>query len=331
MKRILPSISFVTCVLAVLGVGLVSSGTSAALTAGGNEAGGFASVASTAAPKSVEAYVTYYGWYDNTPPGCATAYSGCAKGTGTYKNPITFASYTKEFPVGTIVYYPTVEKYFVMGDECQECEADWNGRGPDGGPHLYHLDLWIGGRGGNEYDVINCEDGLTQGLPPNGAPLLTPLILHPPSDLPVSTEQLFDSRTSHCFGGEQTETSYGRYDNKRTGDCLADKLDSTKSGSPAVAAPCNTSAAEDLAFDGAFFTVNGLCLQAKGSTYGSTLDFATCTGGPYEQWEIGSNGTIAWIQYLRCIADVGGTIEFATCSATADNEWTFVSESPPGG
>jgi len=72
-------------------------------------------------------------------------------------------------------------------------------------------------------------------------------------------------------------------------------------------------------------------LQAKGSTYGSTLDFATCTGGPYEQWEIGSNGTIAWIQYLRCIADVGGTIEFATCSATADNEWTFVSESPPGG
>ncbi len=48
--------------------------------------------------------------------------------------------------------------------------------------------------------MINCEDGLTQGMP-NGSPLLTPFIVNPPADLPVSTEALFNSRTNHCFGG----------------------------------------------------------------------------------------------------------------------------------
>jgi hypothetical protein len=278
--------------------------------------------ASTKTPISVDADVTYYGWYDNTPPGCATAYSGCAKGTGTYAHPITFASSPKEFPVGTIVYYPTVEKYFVMGDLCQECEADWNGKGPDGGPHLYHLDLWIGGKGANEYDLINCEDALTQATP-SGAPLLTPLILDPPSDLPVSSEPLFDAHTSHCFGGLQTETTVGRYVNKKTGQCLSEQRNSAISGSPLVLARCDARTAEDLSFDGAFFTVNKLCLHAEGSGYGSRLDFTSCTGGPYEQWEINANGTIAWIQYLRCITDVAGTVVFGRCAATPDNEWTF--------
>lgn len=282
----------------------------------------------SATPRSVEAYVTYYGWYDNTPPGCATAYSGCAKGTGTYEKPITFASYVKEFPVGTIVYYPTVEKYFVMGDLCQECQADWTGKGPDGGPHLYHLDLWIGGKGGNEFDVINCEDGLTQGMP-DGAPLLTPLIIDPPSDLPVSTEALFNPSNNHCFGGAQTGASYGRYQNRRTGDCLANPGDSSTSGTPVVAAPCSGSADEDLAFEGAFFTINNLCLETRGSNYGSELEWSKCTGGPFQQWETGSDGTIAWIQYLRCIGDIRGTVELVKCQPGPDNEWYYRSEKRP--
>lgn len=284
--------------------------------------------ASMKSPKAVEAYVTYYGWYDNTPPGCATAYSGCAGGTGTYRDPITFASYKKEFPVGTIVYYPTVEKYFRMGDECQECKADWNGKGPDGGPHLHHVDLWIGGKGGNEFDVINCEDGLTQGMP-NGSPLLTHLILNPPAGLPTSTEPLFNARTNHCFGGARTETSHGRYENKKTGKCLKDAADGSTSGSRAVAAPCSTAADEDLAFDGAFFTVNHLCLATKAPKFGSRLHFVACSGGPRQQWEMGSHGTIAWIQYLKCISDVRGTIELASCKVSKtnrDNQWTHVSE-----
>ncbi len=272
--------------------------------------------------------MTYYGWYDNTPPGCATAYSGCAGGIGSYKDPITFASYVKEFPVGTIVYYPTVEKYFVMGDSCQECKADWVGKGPDGGPHLHHLDLWIGGKGGNEFDVINCEDALTQGLP-DGKPLLTPVIIDPPSNLPVSTEALFSVRTGHCFGGATTETSHGRYRNKESGRCLADKGGSGTSGSPLVLATCSTAASEDLAYDGAFFVVNKLCLHTEGSSTGSRLDFTICSGNPRQQWSINGNGTISWIQYLKCLNDVNGAVVLGKCSPSPVNEWSYKAEPAP--
>ena len=217
-----------------------------------------ASVAAIARTTQVNAYVTYYGWYDNTPPGCSTAFApGCAKGKGTYSDPITFASDIREFPVGTIVYYPTVEKYFRMRDDCSECDADWQGKGPDGGPRLHHLDLWIGGKGGDERDAIRCEDALTQALP-NGTPLQTPVVVNPPPGLPTSTEPLFNSRTNWCFGGARNETYYGRYQNRQTHECLKDSGRNT--GAPVVAAPCNTGVSEDLAFDGAFFTVRKLCL-----------------------------------------------------------------------
>jgi hypothetical protein len=291
--------------------------------------GASTSVARTAAaaaakqPKQVEVYATYYGWYDNTPPGCATAYSGCAHGTGTYKNPITFASDKAEFPVRTILYYPTIEKYVRMGDDCQECDEDWSGKGPDGGPRLHHVDIWIGGKGGDEFDVINCEDGLTQGMP-NGAPLLTPFIENPPANMPVSTEPLFNTRTNHCFGGATTATTYGRYKNAKAGKCLQDR--SGTSGTPATLARCTTGAAENLAFDGAFFVHGKLCLQTQSGKFGSPITFSTCNGNDREQWEINPNGTIAWIQYARCIADVSGKIELSGCASRAANRWTFTSE-----
>jgi len=278
-------------------------------------------------PTAVEVYATYYGWYDNTPPGCATAYSGCAGGNGTYQHPITFASDKREFPVGTILYYPTVEKYVRMGDDCQECDEDWSGNGPDGGPRLHHVDLWIGGRGGNEFDVINCEDGLTQGMP-SGSPLLTPLIVNPPSNLPVSTEPLFNSRTDHCFGGAATSTTYGQYKNVESGTCLQDPGYSATSGTRAGLAPCNASAAERMAFDGAFFVVHNLCLQTQSGKPGAAITFTACNGNDRQQWEINSNGTIAWIQYARCIADVSGKVELSSCTAAAADRWDFGAEGP---
>jgi hypothetical protein len=274
-------------------------------------------------PKQVEVYATYYGWYDNTPPGCATAYSGCARGNGTYAHPITFASDKKEFPVGTILYYPTIEKYVRMGDDCQECDEDWSGKGPDGGPRFHHLDIWIGGKGGNEFDVINCEDGLTQGMP-DGSPLLTPFIENPPRNMPVSTEQVFNSRTNHCFGGATTATSHGRYQNVKSGTCLTD--DSTRPGTPAKLAPCTTNSAEKLAFDGAFFVRGKLCLQTQSGKLGSAIKFATCNGNDRQQWEINPNGTIAWIQFARCIADVSGKVELSRCTSRTSDRWTFTSE-----
>jgi hypothetical protein len=275
-------------------------------------------------PTVVQVYATYYGWYDNTPPGCATAYSGCAGGTGTYQHPITFASDKREFPVGTVLYYPTIEKYVRMGDDCQECDQDWSGKGPDGGPRLHHVDLWIGGQGGNEFDVINCEDALTQGTP-SGAPLLTPFIVNPPADMPVSTEPLFDSVTNHCFGGATTSTTNGQYKDVKSGTCLADPGDSGTSGTRAQLEPCSAGAAEQVAFDGAFFVVHNLCLQTASGKSGAAITFTTCNGNDRQQWEINSNGTIAWIQYAMCIADVSGKVELSTCTSAAADRWDFSS------
>jgi hypothetical protein len=278
-------------------------------------------------PRAIDVYVTYYGWYDNTPPGCATSYSGCAGGKGTYQHPITFASYTHEFPVGTILYYPTIEKYVRMGDSCQECQEDWTGKGPDGGPRLHHLDIWIGGKGGNEFDVINCEDGLTQALP-NGKPLLTPFIVNPPSGLPVSTEQLFNSRTNHCFGGATTSATHGRYKNVKSGKCLAEPGSRPKAGSPAELAACNTSANEKISFEGAFLVDRKLCVQTTSGKAGAAITFATCNGNARQQWSINPNGTITWIQFTMCIADISGKVKLAKCTNPAADRWVFTAERP---
>ena len=320
----------VAAVLALSAIGLVAAGAASGATGARGTTAASSSVkhhnaAAAKQPKAVEVYATYYGWYDNTPPGCATAYSGCAHGTGTYQDPITFASDKHEFPVGTILYYPTIEKYVRMGDDCQECDQDWSGKGPDGGPRLHHVDIWIGGKGGNEFDVINCEDGLTQGMP-NGSPLLTPFVEHPPSNLPVSTEPLFNSHTNHCFGGAATSTTYGRYKNAKSGRCLIDPGDSAKAGTRAKLARCTTSAAERIAFDGAFFVAHKLCLQTASGKFGAAITFATCNGNDREQWEINPNGTIAWIQYARCIGDVSGKVKLAKCTRTAADRWNFTSE-----
>jgi hypothetical protein len=319
--RIAVGVTAVT-LTAVTAIALAVTSASGASTSAASKTA--AAAAAAKQPRQVEVYATYYGWYDNTPPGCATAYPpGCAGGNGTYADPITFASDKAEFGVGTILYYPTIEKYVKMGDDCQECDEDWSGKGPDGGPRLHHVDIWIGGKGGNEFDVINCEDGLTQGMP-NGAPLLTPFIVNPPSNMPVSTEPLFNSRTNHCFGGATTATTYGRYENAKSGKCLEDR--SAKSGTPATLARCTTSAAENLAFDGAFFVRGKLCLQTQSGKFGSAITFATCNGNDREQWEINPNGTIAWIQYARCIADVSGKIELSSCTSRASDRWEFTAE-----
>ncbi|MFI5035548.1 MAG: ricin-type beta-trefoil lectin domain protein [Acidimicrobiales bacterium] len=287
-----------------------------------------APAASARAPSPVSVYVTYYGWYDNTPPGCATAYAGCAGGDGSYAHPITFASDVKEFPVGTVLYYPTIEKYVVMGDSCQECSLDWRGDGPNGGPRLHHLDIWIGGHGGNAFDVINCEDALTQALP-DGAPLLTPFIRHPPANEPVSPPPLFDATTNQCIGHATSSATHGRYRNALTGRCLAGPSSGAHAGAPASVAPCSAASRENLAFEGAFIVADHLCLQIAGPGVGSPLDWATCNGGPRQQWSINPNHTITWIQYTRCVALAGGRVKLAACTTSAADRWSFTAEPAP--
>jgi hypothetical protein len=138
-------------------------------------------------------YVTLYGWPDNSPPGGTIEYPtlhNTAGGTGSYADPVTYATDKAELPVGTKVYYPFLKKYFIMEDGCDECDQDWTGHGPDGGPNFYHIDLWVGGQGGNADKVLDCEDALTQ----QGN-----VIVNPPSNEPVNSTPLFNSSTNTCY------------------------------------------------------------------------------------------------------------------------------------
>lgn len=139
--------------------------------------------------------VTLYGFPDNSPPGTDIAFPQIhdqAGGTGTFDDPVTFATDQNEFAPGTIVYYGFLHRYFIMEDDCVECDQDWEGSGPDGGPGFSHIDLWIGGNPPADSNaVINCEDGLTQSS--------GDVTVNPPSDEPVDTTPLFDSDSNTCY------------------------------------------------------------------------------------------------------------------------------------
>jgi hypothetical protein len=160
---------------------------------------GIAMAGSAEAATTRNFYVTLYGWPDNSPPGDGTAFgSGHAGGTGTYSDPITFATDQDELAPGTKVYYPYLHRYFIMEDECVECDQDWaNGK--------YHIDLWIGGHNGTTSKVLACEDALTQDS--------AQVILSPPSNEPVDTTPLYNSSTNTCYnpgsfhGGTPTPTA----------------------------------------------------------------------------------------------------------------------------
>jgi hypothetical protein len=276
-------------------------------------------------PRHLKIWATYYGWYTNTPPGCTTAYlTGCAHGTGTYQDPITLASDPKEFPPGTIFYYPTVKKYFEMGDYCTTCVTAWKTT------HLRQVDLWIGGQGGTEFAAINCEDALTQYS--STGPVLTAFLVNPPSRLPVSKEPLFTVGTSTCFGGARTTPSHGQYENGLSKECLEDPGASGTPGTPAEVATCTPGqAGEDIGFEGDFLMVDDLCLAmttaAPTATTTSSLEWTRCTGGPREQFEVGT-GPIEWIQYQRCVVQYGTgatTLRMGVCTSATppDQTWTF--------
>ena len=171
----------------------------AALAATAAVVASFVTMAGHAAPASASTsrtyYVTLYGWPDNSPPGGAIAYPhsdgnptlhNTAGGTGTFSNPITFATDKSELAVGTKVYYPYLKRYFIMEDDCAECDSDWTG----GGSHKFHIDLWVGGQGGNTNKVLACEDALTRS---------STVVVNPPSTEAVATGPLFNSSGNTCY------------------------------------------------------------------------------------------------------------------------------------
>lgn len=151
--------------------------------------------------------MTFYGFFDNSPPGTDIAHpvihSG-AGGVGTFQDPISFAvapQVQNRVPAGTIIYVPSLQKYFIMEDDCTSsgpggvpvqgigCDGELeNGVNEfdmwiDGDPHKNAPDNPGSGSGNNNNNMTDCEDTLTaskitvimratDGKPVNTKPLL---------------------------------------------------------------------------------------------------------------------------------------------------------------
>jgi 3D (Asp-Asp-Asp) domain-containing protein len=147
-----------------------------------------------AAGNTLSVYVTFYGWADNSPPGGAIAYPkkggfptvhDLAGGTGTLADPVTFATDKAEFPAGTILYVPFIEKYVVMEDDCAECDSDWTGS------QKRHIDVWMNSNAAEDMNaLIQCEDAWTRTT--------TSIEVNPPAGRLVTTAPLFDPSTNVC-------------------------------------------------------------------------------------------------------------------------------------
>jgi hypothetical protein len=283
---------------------------------------GLSAAPATAASTS-SMFVTFYGWYDNTPPGNDIAYpqihSG-AGGKGTFSDPITFATSTSELKAGTKIYSPRVKKFFIMEDSCQECGADWSGHGPNGGPGLRHIDLWLGGKGGNEMKAIDCEDALTH-YNSDGTPTMEPIVVNPSSSETYDSTPIFNTSTGECYGGAQPDKMVGQFRSTSTGTCMDDPGNSTSSGTALKLAACSGAAEQQFTFEGAFLMIHNLCAAYSGSS----IVLNTCSGGPSQQWSVNPNGTISDIQSGgKCMQASGSSVKSASCGSSGI-KWTFPS------
>lgn len=146
----------------------------------------------TSTGTTLQVEITFYGAYDNDPKG-STAISDPvihqeAGGTGTYADPLTFASPdgAGAYAVGTIIYVPRVQKYFIKEDTCA---TSWTA--PNGCGAVSHVDLYMGNPSATKA-VLACEDILT----PDGNDTI---IVNPSSHLTVDPTPLWNQTTGVCM------------------------------------------------------------------------------------------------------------------------------------
>jgi len=124
-------------------------------------------------PVIVTAWLSTYDWWNNSPPGAGISYAkdygyptihDQAGGSGTYKNPITFASASGELRPGTHIYIPWLHKYFMKEDDCASCSSSPS----------WQFDLWVGGvsraqnRDQSPSDIVNLWQRETVVIYPAG-------------------------------------------------------------------------------------------------------------------------------------------------------------------
>jgi hypothetical protein len=143
------------------------------------------------------AYITLYGWPDNSPPGAGIWWPSVhtlAGGTGTYADPISLAvgyvGSTPDIPAGTRFYIPNVRKYFIVEDGCAACHAT------PAGTSIW-VDMWTGGNGTNDAAVVTCENS----MPVTGK---FTVVENPDPNRVVVVGSLYNATTGKCaaqFGG----------------------------------------------------------------------------------------------------------------------------------
>lgn len=145
-------------------------------------------VSSSNAEQKFTAYITGYGFWDNTPPG-STAISKPvvhqrAGGTGTYADPVTIAvghtikgsRQTLDYAPGTRFYIERLRKYAIVEDVCGD------GNTPQAGPcHTGYrghpwLDVYIGGGKHSAAATTACARQITA---------LQNIVINPKPDYPV--------------------------------------------------------------------------------------------------------------------------------------------------
>ncbi len=152
----------------------VTPTTKALPTATGSSASTPSATSNVGATQTV--YFTGYGYPDNDPPGSAAialpSIHQRAGGTGTYADPITVAvKKGGAYQPGQRFYFPELKKYGIVEDWCASCSAT-------------QLDLWVGGDGSNDSQVLACESTITGNHP---------VVIDPKEGLPTESGDIATS------------------------------------------------------------------------------------------------------------------------------------------
>lgn len=133
----------------------------------------------------LKVYITFYAAYDNDPAGSRDiAYPGPAPrhrqagGTGSYADPLTLAGVKAWLPVGTIVYVPSLRKYYVMEDQCASAGRAWTQR------RFHWVDLYMSSSVNSR--VVTAEEEATWDEAENRL-----IILNPSPDYPTDLTPLY--------------------------------------------------------------------------------------------------------------------------------------------
>jgi 3D (Asp-Asp-Asp) domain-containing protein len=149
---------------------------------------------------SVSAVITWYGFNDNSgkvegdhrsaliaypkKDGFRTFHNLATEGSGTFNDPTTFAvrkNDEKTFPIGSVIYVPMLQKYYIVEDLC----GDTNGQGCLNGDH--HVDLWMGPQEASGKDLLACQNKGTPGKE-------VQVTINPSPNLPVNRTLSFSKK-----------------------------------------------------------------------------------------------------------------------------------------